>query len=775
MIIHPRSRAIWRACLRANKPPEICIARRVNIARSLATAATNNIRLDPAPRDSNAGPNVIRNQQWDLFFDNVAPSDLQRNLDSPYVQSSRTYPSRKVTQQFDAEIIKAARTQAGWESIWNYIEATPHLFTRTLARLRAMTLGFSQGQHMSTVRLVLPESWEMDADTDPLTFVDSITRMGSELRVSGSLQAGSSLFLRGSAEVLSRAADDMVAACPGIEVSELEQASYYDDNESIRIEASAEPHRNVVDRSRKETTPYWIDHRYEDIKRPAQWTEDSFETYITTLIRGNLRREAISNVYGPSPIDTDGIRVRLICKAFEDDSARHAITPSVLKEAIGFMSRRGGHRAAAEKLLKDVETWGITFNVDVYNAILKGYVLDHNPTQFSKFLLKMERKLIRPNVTTWLHFLELVQRDTERRLVIASMYELGLFRDRTTRRNIASITASHDAYSAFRSGKSVKTFMYEQSIRYGKDWHTVEALNAIAVEYIRFRDYNTRKTRTLSGLEQLLKGHSTDGYPIDITTINTIIDSCGSTTDAKLKITTWALRHMHALGFEADTNTYLHILKRAREYELGPVISVIFFYGSLSGKLSGAPRKLFKNLISPHPKAWPRPWVRPSLPRPVADHLRQNPLQSRRRLVAQLEEQIAQTFSGFKPVWSLGHAISQAIRLHRWQMKTWAAGSPETRSLTIPLQSTSNANINEEAILDQSFRVDTMLQTSKGDIPEPVYDAEQLAEMSEDFDGDAAAAEQAIAVEAERSSYIFGEDTSTYSTKPSVRQPVNLH
>lgn len=91
------------------------------------------------------------------------------------------------------------------------------------------------------------------------------------------------------------------------------------------------------------------------------------------------------------------------------------------------------------------------------------------------------------------------------------------------------------------------------------------------------------------------------------------------------------------------------------------------------------------------------------------------------------------------------------------------------------MQSVSDANINEEAILDQSFRVSTMLETSKRDIPEPIYDAEQLAEMSEDFGSDAAAAEQAIAVEAERSSYIFDEDTSTYSIKQSVRQPVNLH
>ncbi|EFY91415.1 hypothetical protein MAC_02578 [Metarhizium acridum CQMa 102] len=654
-----------------------------------------------------------------------AAVDKKRN--SPYVPTARDYPSVAATRASEGFSRKMARVQVGFDMIWEHFGGKVPDWSETFNLLKRMTPKRSETPNMAAVRVVLPSSWDMSVGNKRIEFLDATTGLTTKLRMSADHQNPSAVVLRGESAVLAKAADELIRACPDVEIFKLGDVATVDYKakqlwpaiEDAQDAGSSVPPGNKDNIwVHKELQTYWIDLPYEQTPKPRRWTKESFETYITALVCGRLRPYLAMKYYrqpreNGKLIDTEGIRIRLILKAFEDPAARECITTSVLKMAIGFMAHKGGHRASADRLFTLAEGWGLPMDTELFNVVLGGYVAKRDVAFFHKLLQKMEERYFYPNARTWLHFLKLVQRDDERRQVIAAMYENGLFEDPATRRGIAETMASNDSFAAFKAGKSLDVFLADQAMRYGEDWYTVEAINRILEEFFWFHD---RSHPDFSAFKSLLDRYASNGHQVGIrSTSNVIIKCCISRGDWPTAL--WALSRMLQHGREPNSQTYTSLVSLAISSRAHSSLGVLFFYGVLYRKLRKGPRSvmqgvMLKRLMDGFPvKIFFNKMGRLLTEKKVAsDHA----------IVAGAEWAILHSCKGYKPVKSLAAALDTTWRtMDQPLLRTALAADPEESAKRVLLHDYAVKMRDESGQqppiivhLDTAFDPETMLRNS---------------------------------------------------------------
>lgn len=537
--------------------------------------------------------------------------DVERKLASPYVPTVRDYPSAHAAKDSRMHALQVAGVQAAFDVIWRHFGHGIPDWSETFNLLKRMMTKRSEPSSMAAMRIVLPKSWELELGSKKIEFVDSTTGLLTKLRVSSDHQNPSAIILRGKSSVLANAAQELVAACKDVEVYKLgEVAAFGYEVKRLwpAIEDAADGGSFIPEDKldniwvHQEHQTYWVDTPYEQTPKPARWTMESLDAYITTLVCGRLRPHLALRYYAKPAkhgtfVDTDGIRIKLIMEALTDAEAKACLTPSILKMAMSFMAHKGGHRADADRLLTLAEEWGMPLDTEVFNIMLEGYVTKRDVAFFHKLLLKMEQRYFHPNARTWLLFLELVEKEMERRQIIVAMYDLGLFQDPATRRGIARIMATHDAYVAFRAGKRLAAFMAEQKSRYGADWFTTDAMKSILTEFLRFHE---RDNRRYDEFRSLIEMQSADGRKVDADTINLVLERCLAYKDWDTAM--WALTKLHESGCEADATTYQYMIRLAIRLQLPHALGVAVFYGALEYKLRDLTRIILRRHLVDHVK-----------------------------------------------------------------------------------------------------------------------------------------------------------------------------
>ncbi|KAK4086512.1 hypothetical protein Purlil1_9128 [Purpureocillium lilacinum] len=730
---------LWRAGARSRAPLLSYSTSRSDAATKpqspIARVPAVDIESQSQLRAEVVQSNHARNQLLRDAFRAETPAikeAVERKLNSPFVPMARDYPSRVAAKQSMTWCRKIARVQVGFDIIWRHFGSGTPGWTDTFNLLKRMTPKRSEAPNMAAVRIVLPKSWDLAVGAKKIEFVDSTTGLAAKLRVSADHQNPSAIVLRGQSSVLAKAADELISACKDVEVFKLGEVAAFDyemkrlwpaieDAPDGGSSLPADKLENIW--VHKELQTYWIDKPYEQTPRPKWWTKETFESYVTALVCGRLRPHLAMPFYRQARkdgnlIDTDGIRVNLILKAFEDPAAKDCVTPSVLKMAMAFMAHRGGHRASADRLFTLAEEWGMPMDTDAFNVMLDGYVAKRDVAFFHKFLQKMEARYFHPNARTWLLFLKLVQRDDERRQIIVAMYDLGLFEDPATRRGIAGIMAGYDSYAAFKAGKKLDMFMADQTMRYGEDWFTVGALNRILKEFFWF---HSKDSPRFGDFKSLIERQSEDGRKVDISTINLILDHCAEARDWETAL--WALSRMSQFGCEPDHRTYQLLIALAANAQSPSALGVAFFYGVVDRKLRPPARKTMKHvLLDQNPASfWAR--TRPSIfSGRMARALEESRVGRPDNVVAGAEWAILSVCDGYKPAQALASALDVAFRtmdrpLHQ-QLKSGSGSGREPgyasrlqlRDFAVRLVDPKGARPPMTVHLDARFTPETMLR-----------------------------------------------------------------
>ncbi|KAL5091778.1 hypothetical protein Trisim1_002592 [Trichoderma cf. simile WF8] len=689
-----------------------------------------------ATTDSSVKPirlNNARNRMFrQAFQDNseARREDVERKLTSPYVPTVRDYPSAHAAEESKVHALQVARVQTAFDVIWRHFgQAAMPDWSETFNLLKRMMTKRSEPSSMAAMRIVLPKSWKLELESKKIEFVDSTTGLLAKLRVSSDHQDPSAIILRGKSSVLANAAEELVAACKDVEVYRLGEVAAFGYEEKRlwpAIEDAADGGSFIPEDKldniwvHQEHQTYWIDTPYEQTPKPEQWTLENLDLYITILVCGRLRPHLALRYYARPEkdgtfVDTDGIRIKLIMDALTDDGARACITPSILKMAMSFMAHKGGHRADADRLLTLAEEWGIPLDTEVFNIMLEGYVTKRDVSFFHWLLRKMEQRYFQPNARTWLLFLELVEKEIERRQIIVAMYDLGLFQDPATRRGIARIMATHDAYVAFRSGKRLDAFMAEQKSRYGDDWFTADAMNSILTEFFRFHE---RDHRRYEEFRSLIEKQSEDGRKIGADTINLVLEKCLAYKDWDTAI--WALTKMHESGCEADALTYQYVIRLAIRMQLPHALGVAVFYAALEYKLRDLTRVILRRHLVDHVKD--TFWLRHKpklLSKEMGRLLMNQKAQGMSRVVSRVEWAINHVCKGYKPAKPLVELLDVAQRTKDWplilrhrypQSFQYEGADAPTDDLAIRMESEATGGKSMNVHLNWHFDPKTMVQ-----------------------------------------------------------------
>lgn len=550
---------------------------------------------------------------------------MKEALRSPFVPVLREYPSKYSTRRSAGHVRVAATAIMGHNAVWGHHLYPNHFLTDPMAwgpvfeNLKSMTPRQRGGKKVSALRVRLPESWDLDLTYQTINFIESTTGVMSKLRTSPYFKGGSILMLRGWRETLAKAADELLAISKDVQIFELGEVSNLDyESRQLwpRIPDALGDGTTLDTKMRNglwvhgELTEELIETRYEDIPKPSEWTAESLEAYISKIVCSRIYTDRAVALYGQpkevgtkstptrrglNRIDTEGIRVRLIRDTMMDPAVKSLITPSMLNMALVFMSQRGGHRASASKLFQYAEEQGSPVDTDTYNILLKGYVLNREVRFFYKLLRRMRARYIRPNAQTWLLFMQLLQRAEHRNQVAAAMWENGMFDDPTVRRSIASIMVNFDAYSAFRTGMTMKNFLDSREARYGKDWQTAKSMRGILEEYLGFYGSATLESKTAAIL-QLMDRQLDDGDKVRTNDVNIILSHCEDTKDWAFAC--WALTLLDRYGCQANESTYRTMIDIAYKTSRPRALGVVLYYAILDRKFNFQSRLVTRSILS---------------------------------------------------------------------------------------------------------------------------------------------------------------------------------
>ncbi|KAJ4267750.1 hypothetical protein NW762_003865 [Fusarium torreyae] len=641
----------------------------------------------------------------------------------PVIGKPHQYPNAAATKASMEEHQRDARRQLGLGIVWSHFNKTVPEWMECFHLMKRMTPQWSERANMSAVRIILPKSWDIEVDNQNLEYVDSATGVLQKLRAAVDKNP-SAIVLRGQSKTLVKVADEIVRYCKEAEIYELGEVATSDyktrqlwptiENAPNGGASLPDDHNDNI-WVHKEYQPHLITVPYEKVPRPAVWTRDNFEHYIATLCYGRIPSHLAIPFYGERRIngrniDTDGIRIKLIVDAFQDPAARPFITAPVIKMAISMMAFRGGHRAEANRLVQLAEEWGTPMDTDIYNIMLEGYAHKRDIGFFYGFLRRMQARYYQPNIRTWLLFLQLIRGEDERRQVIVAMYQLGMFNHAATRRGIADVMASLDAYAAFKAGRSLKGFISDQNERYGEDWLAIDGLNGIITELLRFHrpeDPRIEDCKTMVGI------HTDLGRRIESKTINIFLRHAALTRDWDTAL--WAMSLFKNPGCEPDQETYAALMSLAIKTRSPHALGTVYFYGVLNRKLKKASRQMLnKVLIRTHNDAFWRDFQhQPGIfPKEAIPDLQKNKIPRFWAVMSRVERVILDKWAEYVPHKSLERSLELAYRSNDQPMhrQIRAGKSIQVQDLVVKLRRVDDQEGSINVRLKGRFDPENMIE-----------------------------------------------------------------
>ncbi|KAK3179836.1 hypothetical protein K4F52_008753 [Lecanicillium sp. MT-2017a] len=626
------------------------------------------------------GKNYRRNLMFRRAFQDSNPDYdklTESKLSSPYVPPLREYDSFGASNANEEQRKGKARAQVGFDTVADRLGLRVPQLGEIFTTLRRMSPQATGEAKISALRVVMPKAYDLDLKSvsKNLVYIDASTGVSNYLQLTTDHRDSSTFVLRGLSANIAKAADDLIAANPGVQVYRLGEVDLFDYETKQMwpvIEESADGTVPGANQNKiwvhKEYSEYWIECRYEDIPKPSVWTRESLAEYIMTLICGRLKSDLVMKFYKKTGefghlVDLSGIQTNLILETLRDPEVTHLITPALLKKALYFMARRGTYHFSASHLLELAEEWGLPLDTDVFNILLEAHVIRRDPILFHRLLLRMEKSYFNANARTWLLFLELMQRDEARRSTIVAMYELGYFKDEGTRRRIARIMAPTDAYRAFKAGKNLQQFLEEQDKRYGADWFTRTSLNLILREF--FMHHQTAEHPDFFDFKLLLERPCQDGHSLQTSTINVIVRHCTHPRTIDWPTACWALDQLPLHNLEPDRDTFYTVLRLAMRTRCATALSVAFWHGALARKLHTPSRTLLARiLLRKHPHPFWAEHPPQILPRELAYALSTDRIAHPRFLVSGIERKLFAQWSGY----TVEQDLANALRVAWWTM-----------------------------------------------------------------------------------------------------------
>ncbi|KAI2778400.1 hypothetical protein F4815DRAFT_477589 [Daldinia loculata] len=224
---------------------------------------------------------------------------------------------------------------------------------------------------------------------------------------------------------------------------------------------------------------YRLTRRADEINRPTEWTQDSFEKYVAALVHGRVPSHLARSLYPEFPDHQETV-VSLLTELFTSEHTRSAASLSALKMAINFIeSRGGGFRQASRTIFNQAEMLNFSMDAEIFNIFLVSASKAGDLDGFNSILRAMVRKGYAPQGRSWVAFVEMIQSPALKRYIVAKLRTKGLNRNPSILRAIGRQMAIIDLERHISTEFDVRTFVREQDKKYGSRWLDTITVNRI--------------------------------------------------------------------------------------------------------------------------------------------------------------------------------------------------------------------------------------------------------------------------------------------------------
>ena len=319
--------------------------------------------------------------------------------------------------------------------------------------------------------------------------------------------------------------------------------------------------------------------RPDEVKVPEQWTETSFERYLSVLMDSRVPISLLPKI-SPNEHYSTAV-VRKIRQTFHNPLARHALTVTSFKLALRYITRFGTtYWNYAQELYRMMAACGFEIDSEVYDIMAQASIKENNLGFFHGIVYKMARHGCPPSFQTWIHFLRLIKAEEIRRYIVQEMVVKGLFSHPLAMRCLANELIEHDLFRAVQLGFDLQTFIAGQNELYGPQWLHHQAANKVLIalgKHGRFDDM----TEFLK-----LMFASKSARPYNEIALNIVLTHCKTQRKLDAAIGYVKLFEKEMGVLKTDAITYHLLFELAWKLQKPHMISVLWRYAHLKMDVS---------------------------------------------------------------------------------------------------------------------------------------------------------------------------------------------
>lgn len=608
--------------------PHTILPARPPARRRLYTTADGGEQLPSLAGASSQRPARYREGDSGLSDEDAADAAVLRlgQSKSILVEPAYVYPSKAETHRSRQRHHQSVTQQMRLEQTRVQQRKPLPDWRVILQQLTAWTPERTDDWQSDAVKIILPK----EVANEMLSGVDNNIwairrRTGCAMKLyQGDGEDGSSsVVLSGSEVSLNKAAEDILRVAKEATIIRLPQTPEKSEEESDEENESADlvegnDGKVIINAPWKErgrlTHPYTLKGSVNDISKPSEWTNASFEQYVSALVNARVPRHLLKKAY-PYGGSHDKAVISLLHTVFNDDATRACLSTSAFKLALSFMCSKGHpFRPDARALFVRMEQFGVRMDTDVFNILLQSTVKVKDLRNFDTTVRLMVGRGHAPDLATWLLFLRIVHSEDVKRYILHAMAAKGLLRTQSALRRVAKELAPHDADRALAQGRGLEDFMADQEARYGAGWLTRDTGNRVMDVLGRFGRFDD-----CLGLLNIMTTAAGPAARPDIVTINTIL--AHAKVRGSLRVAVDTLRKLEELQEQEqqqyqqqqhqqqpsatrrrrllpDVTTYHLLFEIAWRRRLPHAIGVVWRYAALARQTSYRMRRRASQLLA---------------------------------------------------------------------------------------------------------------------------------------------------------------------------------
>ena len=278
------------------------------------------------------------------------------------------------------------------------------------------------------------------------------------------------------------------------------------------IQSSA---RDVISTSRNYRT-FQLAHK---VPPPTKWSQASLSLYVEALAES--QRAQANVTWAEKPQAKGWTNIGDVFAAFNNvfygSTTQEFLSIEACNTALRFFYDHS-KMAKARSLYIRMEDLKMPIPTETFNILLRGSASQSDLHNFTFLLKNMARRGFKPNEETWTLFLQVIDNNEVRAIIVRKMAEMNMLDKIGVRRDVAAQMVHYEISNYLADGHDHHGFLRHMNTKYGPGWLSTSAGNKLLNEVAK-----RKSVRESLGLLYEMKEA---GFVPDDISINTLLRHC---------------------------------------------------------------------------------------------------------------------------------------------------------------------------------------------------------------------------------------------------------